>query len=69
MIAGALRKFTNRWCKREHIESNALNSWNVSILHNLLDEKYVDVIWLLSLVCLLKTARQASSVIMVALTS
>ena len=24
-IAGALQKFCNRWCKREHVESNALN--------------------------------------------
>ena len=25
-IAGALQEFCNRWCKREHVESNALNS-------------------------------------------
>ena len=24
-IAGALQEFCNRWCKREHVESNALN--------------------------------------------
>ena len=23
-IAGALQEFCNRWCKREHVESNAL---------------------------------------------
>ena len=26
-IAGALQEFSNRWCKREHVESYALNSW------------------------------------------
>ena len=31
-IAGALQEFCNRWCKREHIESNALNSWKLNIL-------------------------------------
>ena len=25
-IAGALQEFCNRWCKREHAESYALNS-------------------------------------------
>ena len=30
-IAGALQAFCNRWCKREHIESNALNSWKLNI--------------------------------------
>ena len=25
-IAGALQEFCNRCCKREHVESNALNS-------------------------------------------
>ena len=25
-IAGALQEFCNPWCKREHVESNALNS-------------------------------------------
>ena len=25
-IAGALQEFCNRWCKREQVESNALNS-------------------------------------------
>ena len=28
-IAGALQEFCNRWCKREHVESNALNSWKL----------------------------------------
>ena len=28
---GALQKFCNRWCKREHVESNALNSWKLNI--------------------------------------
>ena len=30
-IAGALQEICNRWCKREHIESNALNSWKLNI--------------------------------------
>ena len=30
-MAGALQKFCNRWCKREHVESNALNSWKLNI--------------------------------------
>ena len=31
-IAGALQECCNRWCKREHVESNALNSWKLNIL-------------------------------------
>ena len=31
IIAGALQEFFNRWCKREHVESNALNSWKLNI--------------------------------------
>ena len=30
-IAGSLRAFCNGWCKREHVESNALNSWKLNI--------------------------------------
>ena len=30
-IAGALQEFCNRWCKPEHVESNALNSWKLYI--------------------------------------
>ena len=30
-IAGALQEFCNRCCKREHVESNALNSWKLNI--------------------------------------
>ena len=30
-IEGALQEFCNRWCKREHVESNALNSWKLNI--------------------------------------
>ena len=30
-IAGALQEFCNRWCKREHVESNAFNSWKLNI--------------------------------------
>ena len=28
----SLQEFFNRWCKREHVESNALNSWKLNIL-------------------------------------
>ena len=30
-IAGALQEFCNRWCKREHVESNSLNSLKLNI--------------------------------------
>ena len=30
-IAGSLQEFCNRWCKREHVEYNALNTWKVNI--------------------------------------
>ena len=30
-IAGALQEFFNRWCKQEHVESIALNSWKLDI--------------------------------------
>ena len=30
-IAGTLQELCNRWCKREHVESNALNSWKLNI--------------------------------------
>ena len=30
-ITGALQEFCNRCCKREHVESNALNSWKLNI--------------------------------------
>ena len=28
---GTLQELCNRWCKREHVESNALNSWKQNI--------------------------------------
>ena len=37
-IAAALQEFCNRWCKREHVESNALNSWKLNILKLLMVE-------------------------------
>ena len=30
-IVGALQEFCNSWYKREHVESNALNSWKLNI--------------------------------------
>ena len=32
-IAGALQEFRSRWCLREHVESNALNSWKLNIFN------------------------------------
>ena len=29
-IVGASQEFCNRWCKREHVESNALNTWQLN---------------------------------------
>ena len=33
-ITGLLQEFYNRWCKREHVESNALNTWKTTIFFN-----------------------------------
>ena len=30
-IAGSLNEFCSRWCKREHIECDALNDWKLNI--------------------------------------
>ena len=30
-IAKALNDYCTRWCKREHVESNALNKWKLNI--------------------------------------
>ena len=30
-IASALNDYCTRWCKREHVESNALNNWKLKI--------------------------------------
>ena len=30
-IAGAFQEFCYRWCKREHVEPNDLNSWKLNI--------------------------------------
>ena len=35
-IAGALQECFNRWSKRKHVESNALNSWKLNIVYVLL---------------------------------
>ena len=31
-FTGALQEFCNRWCKREHVESNSLNCWQFFFL-------------------------------------
>ena len=37
-IASALNDFSNRWCKHESVECNALNEWKLSIF-NILDKR------------------------------
>ena len=37
-IAGALQEICNRWCKREYVESNTLNSWKKIFLKSLVVE-------------------------------
>ena len=32
-MAVALNEFCKRWCRREHVECNALNSWKISIFN------------------------------------
>ena len=32
-IASALGDYCTRWCKREHVESNALNNWKLKIFN------------------------------------
>ena len=32
-VAVALNEFCKRWCRREHVECNALNSWKISIFN------------------------------------
>ena len=32
-LAVALNEFCKRWCRREHVEFNALNSWKISIFN------------------------------------
>ena len=37
-IASALNDYCTRWCKREHVESNALNNWKLKIF-KIIDER------------------------------
>ena len=37
-VASALNDYYTRWCKREHVESNALNNWKLKIFKNI-DER------------------------------
>ena len=32
-VAVDLNEFCKRWCRRENVECNALNSWKISIFH------------------------------------
>ena len=36
-IASALNNYCTRWCKREHVESNALHNWKLKIF-KIIDE-------------------------------
>ena len=37
-IASALHDYCTRWCKREHVEFNALNNWKLKIF-KIIDER------------------------------
>ena len=37
-IASSLNDYCTRWCKREHVESNALNNWKLKIF-KIIDER------------------------------
>ena len=37
-IASALNVYCTRWCKRKHVESNALNNWKLKIF-KIIDER------------------------------
>ena len=37
-IASALNDYCTRWCKREHVESNALNNWKLKTF-KIIDER------------------------------
>ena len=37
-ITSALNDYCTRWCKREHVESNALNNWKLKIF-KIIDER------------------------------
>ena len=39
-IAGTLQEFCNHWCKREHVESNAINTWKLNIFLILLMKEF-----------------------------
>ena len=39
-IASALNDYCARWCKREHVESNALNNWKLKIFKILMNACY-----------------------------
>ena len=34
-IAACLKEFCNRWCKREHVECDALKDWKLNIFKNI----------------------------------
>ena len=46
-IASALNDYCSRWCKREHVESNALNNWKLKILRSLMNVCYFTLITLI----------------------
>ena len=38
-IAGSLNEFCNRWCKREHVECDALKDWKLNIF-KIIDRRF-----------------------------
>ena len=46
-IASDLNDYCTRWCKREHVESNALNNWKLKILRSLMNVCYFTLITLI----------------------
>ena len=37
-IAASLKEFSNRWCKREHVDYDALKDWKLNIF-NIIDRR------------------------------
>ena len=40
-IAGSLNEYCNRWCKREHVEGDALKDWKLNIF-KIIDRRISD---------------------------
>ena len=44
-IAGSPNEYCNRWCKREHVEGDALKDWKLNIF-KIIDRRTVELQWL-----------------------